>query len=549
MKTKIWIKSMAAFGLALTMLLTTACSNSTEKPKGSKANSASSATVEKTEDGREKVNGVMYKEGLPIVDPGTYSFTLFTDNSEKDTDFAMLPIFEEQTGVKVELLMYPYEVCKEKLTVLLNSSDYPDAIGGWILSSNDILTLGVNEGVYIPLNKYFDEYCPTINKILDLPGVRDTMTTPDGQIYTFPFVIDAPQVAFLPYINAQWLKNLNLEMPTTDEFKAVLKAFKEQDANGNGDPNDEIPFSMDPNNPELPQTFGWFGKSVSHKDGFTMVDGKLEFAADSEEYKAGVKFYAELYQEGLLDSEIFTQDLAQWKAKGAQDLYGVSIAYGSGDFLPFETGEKPQFEPLPVLKSSDTVEPVYLRSSVGIDTYTTQLVITDNAKNPEVICRYWDFIFEPKNSMQVMNGPIGKILNKVDGVWEKVDLTTLSEEEEQYYGWSNLFPQSLPKYGLKDEEYSVNENPKPYPEKDIADDLYEPYLTEVIPSYWASTEEATKMADYSTSIGDYIKQKRAEWISGQSDIDSDWSAYLEQLDKLGLQEYIKMRKKAIGQAE
>ena len=33
-------------------------------------------------------------------------------------------------------------------------------------------------------------------------------------------------------------------MPTTtDEYYEVLKAFKEQDANGNGDPNDEIPLA------------------------------------------------------------------------------------------------------------------------------------------------------------------------------------------------------------------------------------------------------------------------------------------------------------------
>ena len=41
-----------------------------------------------------------------------------------------------------------------------------------------------------------------------------------------------------------WLDRLSLEVPTTwDEWVEVFKAFKEQDANGNGDPNDEIPFT------------------------------------------------------------------------------------------------------------------------------------------------------------------------------------------------------------------------------------------------------------------------------------------------------------------
>lgn len=44
------------------------------------------------------------------------------------------------------------------------------------------------------------------------------------------------------YINTKWLENLGLEMPTTlEEPHSVLVAFKEQDANGNGDPTTKSP--------------------------------------------------------------------------------------------------------------------------------------------------------------------------------------------------------------------------------------------------------------------------------------------------------------------
>ena len=61
-------------------------------------------------------------------------------------------------------------------------------IGGWTLSDNAILTYGVNQGVFIPLEDYFEKYCPNISAILDLPGVREKMTAPDGHIYTIPYV-------------------------------------------------------------------------------------------------------------------------------------------------------------------------------------------------------------------------------------------------------------------------------------------------------------------------------------------------------------------------
>ena len=47
-------------------------------------------------------------------------------------------------------------------------------------------------------------------------------------------------------------------MPTTtEELREVLRAFKEQDANGNGDPNDEIPLSGSPENLHLGYLAGY----------------------------------------------------------------------------------------------------------------------------------------------------------------------------------------------------------------------------------------------------------------------------------------------------
>lgn len=50
---------------------------------------------------------------------------------------------------------------------------------------------------------------------------------------------------------------LGLSMPeTTDDLYNIFKAFKEQDANGNGSPDDEIPFSDYKTYPsDLAQTF------------------------------------------------------------------------------------------------------------------------------------------------------------------------------------------------------------------------------------------------------------------------------------------------------
>ena len=49
----------------------------------------------------------------------------------------------------------------------------------------------------------------------------------------------------IQYINTKWLERVGKEMPTTmEEFHDVLVAFRDMDANGNGDATDEIPFDF-----------------------------------------------------------------------------------------------------------------------------------------------------------------------------------------------------------------------------------------------------------------------------------------------------------------
>ena len=217
--------------------------NGSSSAKSASAASAANDTVD--EDG--KVNGIMYQEGLPLVDEGDYTFSIFCDDSSESGEFIMLDEFKKQTNVDVDLKIYPYETATERLNLDLNSGDYADVIGGWTLSDNAILTYGVNQGVFIPLEDYFEKYCPNISAILDLPGVREKMTAPDGHIYTIPYVCADTTVSYSPYINTKWLENVGMSMPTTtDEFEAVLKAFKEQDANGNGDASDEQTWYCNP---------------------------------------------------------------------------------------------------------------------------------------------------------------------------------------------------------------------------------------------------------------------------------------------------------------
>lgn len=545
MKNKL-IRNVSLFlsTLLITQTLLTGCGNN---------NSSVKETINIEEDLKVdengKVNGLMYEKGLPLVDKGEYEFSLFVDNSTPLEGQFMWKMLEDQTNVKVNVQQNDYAIASEKYGLALSSGDYADVIAGWLISGNDILKYGADMGVFIPLEGYIEKYAPNIQKVLEIPGVREEMTAPDGHIYSIPYVEKAPKVHFNPFINQKWLDNLGLKMPTTtEEFRKVLKEFKEKDANGNGDPNDEIPFSADPNHRNLGPLAGWFGIPMT-QGGFTLdEEGKLKFVANSEEYKKFIEYMASLNAEGLIDPEYFTQDRPTWRGKGDKELYGVSIAYWSEDFKKIPLGKVPDYKPLPVLKSPETDKPTWIPNSDGIITRKTQMVITDKAKNPEVIIRWFDNLYEVDNSFQSKYGPFGITTEKIgENHYKLYDRSKLDPKENEKYSFDNIFCQALPRNIpidiIKDEE-----SPKLYDEKEDTDKVYEPYLIDKMKSYWVTEEYASKLAEYSKAIEDHISKKTAEWISGQGDINKEWDSYCKQLEKLGLEEYIKINKELVGES-
>ena len=89
-------------------------------------------------------------------------------------------------------------------------------------------------------------------------------------------------------------------------------------------------------------------------------------------------------------------------------MYGVSIAYGSNEFSGnVKTSEKDEYDVLPVLNTGNGGR--WLRDTNGFSVYRTQAVVTDNAKNPEIICRWFDNAFELENGIGCNRGPVGKV--------------------------------------------------------------------------------------------------------------------------------------------
>ncbi len=555
--------------LLLMSFVLSACTAGNGDAKSSE-NDVLSQEITVDENGRKMI-GNMYLEGLPIVKEKE-TFTIFCDESIAEPQKIIYEMLEEETNIHVEVIGLPYEAAKEKLNILLNSGEYPDVIGGWILGDRDILVNGMQEGVFLQLDQMIAEYAPKIEEVLDLKGVRDTMTAPDGHIYTIPYVAAEPLTTFRPWINVEWLEKLGLEMPTTtEEFTEVLRRFKTDDPNGNGI-QDEIPFSIDPDNKHIGLMAGYFGVDVTAWNQpryYTLIDGKPVFSGQTEAFKEFMKWFAELSKEGLVDPELFTQDKGAWKAKGNKDLYGCAIAYNSGEFAVKDESpgvdkskRRTAYDALPVLKSDYTDKPVFHRVSYesgktkrngkpegGVTTFRTQAVITNKAKNPAMILRYYDNLFQPDNGAQATWGPIGIMIEKIgEGEYQYIDKETIPKDVQDKYAWQNMYNQSMPKY------VQGSEQPLPaagvaeeYEENDALIEEYQPYLNELFPKLWYSEEDMKRASIIETDIRTYMEKTIAEWATGQKDIDAEWENHLKALNDLGLQEWQTIIEKSYNQ--
>jgi putative aldouronate transport system substrate-binding protein len=495
---------------------------------------------------------------LPVVKQKE-SFTLLNDDNGTPEEKIMYPIFEEQTNVHVDLLLFPYQTALERYRILMATGDYPDAVSGWILGDNEVMTMAA-EGTIIPLEGLIDKYTVNIKDALTIPGVREGMTLPDDHIYSPPYPIEEPIVTFNPWINQKWLDQLGLSMPaTTGEFKQVLIAFRDKIPPVNG--QKIIPFSGDPNNLHLGTLAGWFGVNASasgvNTGYFAIIDGQVESTIIRPEYRDFIRYFADLYANALVDPELFTQDNATWKAKGKQGLYGVSIAYGPGDFA--QEIRRPDltpwiknydYEALPVLKAPGVSRPVFRRNGFGVSLFRTQFVITDKAKNPATIIRWLDNVYDEQHSIETGRGPIGLKFEKLgDHLYREIDTTNWTQAEKDKYDWGKLWTQSMPKFQRTKAEVTML--PPAGREIDYdyllpRDQLYEPYLEErPMPQLWMSQADTARVADLQTAVVEYVKQKQAEWISGQASVDAEWDAYIAQLNRLGLQELLRLKRGAV----
>nr|WP_238357848.1 extracellular solute-binding protein [Cohnella zeiphila] len=485
-----------------------------------------------------------HESGLPIVDKpitlriaGTYDERTGSNWNELET----IKELNKDTNVQEDWNLVPGTDWANKRKITLASGDLPDVVLD--LTNSEVVTGGA-QGMFIPLEDLIAKYAPNLTAFLaKYPEVRQAITAPDGHIYSLPLA-NMSQYKHADgnslWINKEWLKKIGMEMPTTTEdFKKMLEAFKAQDMDGDGNPNNEIP---------LTGIYGdslyglgyLFGSFNTMDNTFIVQDDKVQFVRSTPEYKNAIDYLHSLYAEGLIDPETFTQNSSQLIAKissGKKASVGAFFAW-SADQNTNADYRWDYGSPIIPLKGPDGYQ-ITPRNNLQLS--PAMFVITKADKHPKATMRWVDRAYEPELSLKLREGP-NRLKKMDDGTYDII------ENPKNYTAgeWKvKETPYNSFVYGFSQEMRDKERLPKPKPgqlDPDF-DEWYQaliPYMKSwVFPDILFTNDQYKTIEQYQTDIQAYTDKMAAQWIT-KGGIDKDWDGYVQTLNKMGLSDYIKV---------
>ncbi len=497
---------------------------------------------------------------FPIAEEPTTLRVFAPGSSSTDLNTAgFTQWYEEQTGVKVEWMLAPSgQDLNQALNLLIASGDYPDVIMAPLTPTQQVLY--GQQGVILPLNDLIEQYGTQTKKIFEAyPEVEASVTAPDGTIYGLPEVNECYHCSMSQkmWIYQPWLDTLGLEMPTTtEEFKAVLEAFKTQDPNGNGQA-DEVPLTG------APEAQMWNGSidsflmnaftldSLSYPTRTSLQDGKITPSYTQPGFREGLRYLHDLYSEGLLAPESLTQTSDQVLSQGLADpvkLGSVNTAL-SGYFTEWGSERNVEYVTVPALEGPEGLQVTPYAPLRG----NGRFFITPAAQDPELAFRWADAIYIHEVGLRAIFGDEG-----VNWRWAEagevgingepaIYATLPSEEGAPGNGWDQA------NHSFRPASFRLAEARKS--DLDVEVVLYTqteklaPYQQDVattVPALFFTTEQSQELADLEATVNRYVDEMIARFTNGDADIESDaaWEEFQSTLTQMGLPRMLEIYQEA-----
>lgn len=471
----------------------------------------------------------------------------------------------EKMGILFEVEEVAAADWEEKMNVRFAAGDLPDLIWG------SINNLSNYTDQVLDITEYVENYAPTIWKFYNDDPVYYAGESIGGRLYSLACIRQNPNEAhvFVMGMNRVWLETLGLEVPTTlDEFTEVIRAFVNGDPNGNG-VADEIGIGFHSGYNDNAQNsstldflrvfFGLINDGQNYVEDDIMVeDGQVIYVPADERYFEMLKWLHDLYAEGLIDKDGFTQTSADYKQKGADNRYGFVFGgcYLSDSGAVANDAEFDYFIPVKDGEGNITIPILQTPADFIRHTYT----INKDCEAPEKLVMLIEHFCESEDLMSNMwYGVQGEkelveetgrqAEDAVVGWWWTDDNGTMRRESNQ-----NYFPQDAgyTNYSSWRQTHVMDQSPfilstswddnrilSTSIERQYArDEIYTPYYyDEMFPYGEMSLEMTLRRNEIRTELVKYAESFFSDSVINGID-EGKWEQHLEDLKKLEIEEYV-----------
>ena len=562
MKAKLYSLKTVCVLLAAILLLSACGSGNAKTQQQQPAQTEAASQAATTQSTTTQATTTQSKEESLVTPPGEFpvvtkpvTLSFFTPQAPNIPDMLtneFTVMYEEKTGVHIEWELVPMNALGEKKSISLASGQYPDVYFAANITREEVMVYGPG-GIFIALNDLIDKYNPELVKLYDEdPTVLPAITAPDGNIYSYPTTNGNRHGLYASrlWFNKEFADNLGIPMPTTtDEFYDAMQAFKTQDPNKNGK-NDEIPLVIAYALGDLTyfmNSFVYFNAG----DGFIVSsDDKVTSAFNQDGWKEAIIYLNKLYKNELLDQTSFTlsgEQLRQLIENDAAMMVGAAPGMAPSSIMNPSGDRQHSYIALPPLKGPQGVQ------YTGYYPYTTSMgnmVVTKACKYPEVAARWVDWLYTWEGALTSREGPEGK-------GWKVPDPGTISYAgipatymrlaiygADSNFKWDGIgYPHNMdihPQMAL-DPAATIRQPEVLYQ----AAVEYCPFRPEkVLPPMYMPNDIVKEYAQYKTDITKFVTDYTVRFITGNANIESEWSSYINNLDKMGIDKYIKITQDA-----
>jgi putative aldouronate transport system substrate-binding protein len=284
--------------LCVTAMVLTACGGNNNGGD----TSSNTGTNNTAKSGNTSENaGDAAKEEAKQEDPMEISIMIPSFQTElPGDDSPVVKALEEYTNTDVELLFTPNSSYPDKMNITLASGQLPTIM---VVDRNaPSFVNAARAGAFWEVSDYLKDY-PNLSQSNEI--VLNN-TSIDGKIYGVYRSRTLGRMGVT--LRKDWLDAVGLSEPKTiDEFYNVMKAFSEQDPDGNGkDDTYGVTISKYAGPWDIMQV--WFGAPNKWR-----VDGdKLVPTHMTPEYTEALKFFKKLYDEKLVNQDFAVMDSAVW---------------------------------------------------------------------------------------------------------------------------------------------------------------------------------------------------------------------------------------------